>query len=510
MAKSNTNFAVLCDLLGISNQEMSIAISADITLISRWRTGTRALVAGRHWVKKITEYMLLVDKKQSSPVVTTVLATMYPTSFPHTDDEVRSVLEQWLCTPLQKDPQYREKRQAQLLEAFAATRSHGENSAAPVTSRSIHGEKAVQQALLDMMDDITAAGKTDELLFVCPSGLSLLTYDEQYGKKLMEKLMAYFQNGGHLKVVLRTDFKMSEVSSFSGPWLVAHLLGYVSSYYYDDFRQLKGESMMAVIHDQLSFEIVHNEPRDYTCTFYYDHATTESIRSKCNSKYDKSIHRFHYEYFQQPDEFLGDVVNMKTGPCYLYTRLPIFSLLGDEKLTKILGSEDEMAMIRREFKPFFVMPEDSPANMPVYHILCEDAITEALDKPRHLSYELSDMVGRRVYLSAQDLVDQLIAIDNNVRARKNYHLCFLSESLYEQLRMQIGVWGSSCAIGWVNGGLSTACKDYTNVGALHGFCSDVWDRIPSLMHMRGSNKKKLQTWLRRAKNFGLDVNVKNT
>ena len=84
---------------------------------------------------------------------------------------------------------------------------------------------------LDLLDQI------NELRFVCPAGLSLLTYDERYFCQLMERLMRTFSKGHRLYVVLRTDFKMSEVSNISGPWLVAHLLGYIQSFYYDDFHK---------------------------------------------------------------------------------------------------------------------------------------------------------------------------------------------------------------------------------------------------------------------------------
>ena len=108
---------------------------------------------------------------------------------------------------------------------------------------------------LDLLDQINELPGPEELRFVCPAGLSLLTYDERYFGQLMERLMRAFSKGHRLYVVLRTDFKMSEVSNISGPWLVAHLLGYIQSFYYDDFHKTESVNMIASAGDKFSLQI---------------------------------------------------------------------------------------------------------------------------------------------------------------------------------------------------------------------------------------------------------------
>lgn len=82
------------------------------------------------------------------------------------------------------------------------------------------------------------------ILFACPEGLELFTRDEGYNLPLQEQLRQVLERGKQLQVVLRTDYRPSDVASACGPWLWAHLMGYIQSYYYDDFRLLEHEKIL--------------------------------------------------------------------------------------------------------------------------------------------------------------------------------------------------------------------------------------------------------------------------
>jgi hypothetical protein len=68
--------------------------------------------------------------------------------------------------------------------------------------------------------------------------------------------------------------------------------------------------------------------------------------------------------------------------------------------------------------------------------------------------------------------------------------------------MQVAAWGDRAAIGWIDGGKSTACGDYTNVNALTGFCAYVWGMIPGVVKSRRAANHKLNTWLQMAAKYG--------
>jgi hypothetical protein len=81
----------------------------------------------------------------------------------------------------------------------------------------------------------------------------------------------------------------------------------------------------------------------------------------------------------------------------------------------------------------------------------------------------------------------------------------MRDDVFRKLTMQIACWCDRAAIGWIPGGKSTACKDYTNVNALTGFCGSIWEQIPGLMRSRKAALNKLATWIKKAKKYGYDV-----
>ena len=115
------------------------------------------------------------------------------------------------------------------------------------------------------------------------------------------------------------------------------------------------------------------------------------------------------------------------------------------------------------------------------------------------------MLGRRVFILTPVLVSQLVHMKALLETHRNFEVCFLSEDVFKKLTMQIACWGDKAAIGWIPGGKSAACKDYTNVNALTGFCSAVWDKIPNPVKSRRTALRKINTWLKKAEKYGYSV-----
>lgn len=190
----------------------------------------------------------------------------------------------------------------------------------------------------------------------------------------------------------------------------------------------------------------------------------------------------------------------------MFARLPYFCV------TDILPVEygfqlsfEERTYIESEFRPLLITPHFFEPDAPVRHIFCETDIEDALLKKRHVCYELSSITNRRVVMTTQALVERLIIIKKMLLEHKNYEVCFLSDGIFTQLTMQIACFGDEAAIGWIPKGKSTACRDYTNVNALTGFCEAIWNKIPGIMRQRRNALRKLNTFLKKAAMYGYDV-----
>lgn len=502
-----SNFAVVMDLLGITPQALSVAIGVDVTLISRWRTGGRNLVYGRQWATRIAEFFLERDAAQKPPVLGRLLAPFYPIDDADDPKEQRKLLERFLTQKDQFSDAYQLKRKKLLLDVFSQkpTREGQRRTRRDKGIREVAaGTKSINSAMLDFLDKALESGRPMSILFVCPGDLALVTENEEFGEALMDRLMRLFAQGSRMKAVLRTDFRMSDVSYFSGRWLVAHLLDYIKSYYYDDYRKLDDLRMMGIFGDKMAFRILPDSKQGYRGEFYYNASEINGFEREFMKYYDASAQRFHYSFFSHPDDFLLNLPSKVSGSCFQFTRLPHFGVRA-EMPAALKVTETESHLLRHQFAPFFHAPDTLSPTVRIHHVFCSDEIESALDKPRHLVAELSVALNRRIYMPTQLLVDQLAAIRRLIDSRDNYSVCFLPKQAFDQLGMQIVVWGGEAAIGWIPGSRCTACRDYTNVGALHGFCATMWARIPGTMKTKGVVNGKLNTWLRRAKKYGYAV-----
>ena len=518
MKEGVTNFSYLMELLDMKTADLCEAIGADKTLISRWRSGGRRLMPGHHWAKKIAAYFLQTEAERKYPVLRQVLEVYYPGEKPNTPEKLEALLIHWLTTAGQQEAAYRQRREG----VFAALTHKMRQLARPeplpeaepeppprlprLKNAVVYGVEGVQGSTLQFLEMVTGQPEPRELLFACPEGLDMLTRDKRFLPRFTRALMALFEAGHRMSVVIRTDYRISDIAAFSGPWLVAHLLGYIQSYYYDDFVNGSKEKMLAVVPGIMAGRVSETESGKIYTAIRFDEKTVEATYTDIKALHAKSKQRFHYRLFEQPDGFLRSALPLADKAHYQFALLPHFCTAEKETLKSGFQlSAEEMSLFTREFSPLLTSPGFFEPGAIVRHLFCEDAIEDALLKSRHVSQELSAITGRRVVMTTQALVDRLVLLKKTLTEHKNYELCFLPEDAFQKLTMQIACWGDRAAIGWIAGGKSTACRDYTNVNALTGFCESVWETIPGIARQRRMALHKLNTWLKKAAKYGYEV-----
>ena len=110
MIDAKTNFMLLMCLINISPKEMAPAIGTDATLISRWHTGKRRLIAGRPWIKKVSTYFVDEDERRNTNCIPPIMSTLYPNRPCGTRDERIACITQFLLCPGQLELEYRRRR----------------------------------------------------------------------------------------------------------------------------------------------------------------------------------------------------------------------------------------------------------------------------------------------------------------------------------------------------------------------------------------------------------------
>lgn len=507
MNQYKTNVALMMDILEITAPQIMKAAEVDKTQVSRWRSGARKLIAGSHHTEVVADFFLETDDSEQNEI-RYVLTEIYPLGFDK-DKSLRDILMTWLTLPDQDEPA-RTKKRTKFYYSYMADKVDGvpvakakpevDTSDSGFPLKSVTGYYESQSVISDVVDYLADVNDPSDIIFVCPEGIDIITADEGFSMDFLERTTKMLKKGYKANVVLRTDFKMSEVASFAGPWLVAHLSGYIKSWYYDDFRKIETDKILIWVEGKLGIRISGDE---YKCEIFTDAKKVKAIGEKCKEYRANSVQRFHYSFFENPDDYLKGIVPPADGSIYVYQRMPNACIGGMDYLKELGVTQDEQVLLAEQFSPFTIDP--SVYEKDIFYMLCIDDLEEALDKPKYMNFGMEKILGRRVYVETQILVNQLIRLKKLNKTHKNFHLCFMKNDVFERLVMEIGVWEWTCAIGWIKGVQSTATNDNFNTLTLQGFCATVWGKIPALFKSKAAANRSLGKLLGRAKKFGYNV-----
>ena len=492
MSNLTTNLALLMEWVRITPKELNRALGVDLSLISRWRTGSRRLSAGSRWCGRLTEYFLQVRRDE----VTALMARVSPLGLAQ-GQPAEELLERWLGESAGPWENWGELLFLSRNQDEGMRKNRRLLDAGPLS-----GDRAVRKLLMEFLDDALVQPGPGEIVFFCSEGLEFFTRDERYVQVLQEKLQALFRRGKRIQAVLRTNYRPSDMALAWGPWLRAHLTGHIQSCYYDDFRLLEHEEILFGLRGRLMVQIRMKNGIPQAAI----HQRPEAI-SKAEACFDDRVQcarpRFVYRFFSCPRDFLRGMSSEGEDPVYVLARLP--DLGGDfETLSRYLRLRpEETALFQHQFWPLASTPRDGDRHRQTRQIFCEDNIDEALDGTRHLCRPFSEICGRRLYLSTRGLAAQLNEMRRALERRPGYQVCFMPQEWFDRIGMELVVWGSDAAVAWIAGRQSAACRDYPNTTALHGFCATMWDQIPPARRSRQAALKRLERWLERVRRFGL-------
>lgn len=292
----------------------------------------------------------------------------------------------------------------------------------------LSGDGAVRKLLMEFLDDVLTSPGPGEIVFFCSEGLELFTRDERYVQFLQEKLQVLFKRGKRVQAVLRTNYRPGDAALACGPWLRAHLMGHIQSYYYDDFRLLEHGEILFGLRGRLMVQVRMKNGIPQAVI----HRRPESI-AKAEACFDERVRcarpRFVYRFFQCPMDLLCGISSDGDGSVYLLARLPDLGG-GFERLSRYLHLRpEETALFRQQFWPLSLTLQDGDRH--TRQIFCEDNIDEALDGTRHLCRPFSKICGRRLYLSTRGLAEQLNEMRRALERKPGYQVCFIPQEWFD-------------------------------------------------------------------------------
>lgn len=494
-----TNFAFVMDILKIPSKKF-LEFGFDKSLVSRWRRGKLRLMPNRHIVHSISKLFWEVDAKSYNPVLQKILNVWYPAEQCNTEIEKNDLLERFLTEKEQMETEYEERRMARLGKLPSDAKEPY------IISKGIESAKL---RLLDFLDLIIASPNSTSIISAYPQGRGALALDMKFNTKVLDRYEKIFKKGHKMDFIIRSDDAISNFSYSYNKWLLNILNGQVRQRYFDDFNAYNTDVFLAVVNNAIAIELIEEQPGDLDSiisAIYVDDGHIADISNRIQIYSEHSKKREYLGFFDNSDSYLKYVHISPDSPCYIFNRLPHFGILQEDDFAKAFSlSETEKQLLNQELKPMLLNPEFFWDYAAVRHIFCESDIENALLKKRHQSMELSRMLKRRVWMSTQALVRQLKKILNLLETHKNYEVCFLSDERFDELKIQLALWGYGASVVWTDEKCSLASRGYTNQRIIQGFCYTVWDNIPAKMKSRAAAIHKIEQWLEKARRYGYEV-----
>ena len=268
-----TNYALITALLEMDGPQVVQAVDTERSMVSRWKNGTRQITPGGHWAYSLADAFLSRDSAGARPFVAYLLADVYPIGI-LAGKELQEKLAAWLAASRQDRKEEFDRRMDLFLKytAYLAGREVPLPGSVPKAAHGalaqvVVGYAQTQQAIAGAVEYIGTLKEPEQFTFVCTEGIDIITKYENYRDTIMKILMHTLGSGHTVNVVLRTDFKMSDVTTFVGPWFAAHLMGYIKSWYYDDFRQVETDGTILFVKGVMALHIMGEE---YRCETYTD------------------------------------------------------------------------------------------------------------------------------------------------------------------------------------------------------------------------------------------------
>ena len=484
-----TNFAFIMDLLKITAKEF-LEYGFDHTLISRWRSGKRRLMPGRWQVAVIARFFLKSDAARDYPLLPRLLEIWCPAVKCNGETEKQALLEIFLTEKGQTGADYQKKRAVRLL-----CLQHNDSCADPAPQ----GVEAVRLGLLDFLDLIAKHSDPMHFHFVFTEGLSVYFDDADFSAQLIIKLLALFKAGHRMYAIMHTDTAACEAWHLQKFKLYSILEGYVIAQFYSDYVRQGPEKILAIAGDKYALSVTRDallDAHSARINIYHDPESLANVSKDMQKYINRARSQAHYGYFSKPDGWFKDTSIQREHPCYLFTRLPHLGVVPAEDLSERFAlNRDEFELLQREFHPMTFDPTYFNDDIPVRQIFCECDIENALSKKRHLSYELSAMLGRKVWMSNNHLNQQLDRILFLLKTRRNYEVCFLNDMQFSDLMLQIGVWGNEAAISWIPNRPAVSCKNYLLVTCFQSHCVATWNDIPAEAKDPSAAIRKLKSWI---------------
>lgn len=411
-----TPLGLILELLGLSVTTVSNQIQVERSLVSKWKSGSRTLQPNSQYFERLVEYLLQVNEEVDPQRLVNLMLSAYGIGCgaDQSPEVLHKCLEQFLI--------------GRSVPGVSQSLLHESNSKLYTAQISVlwglGGRREAMEILLEVAEGLE---QPTQILILERERFSWLMSDWAAVVQFRGRVLRLLDRGFQLKVLHLLPTGQADGQPHFEPFL--HLMFYqnVQEYFthcYDgglpglSYYLLQGH-LAIVGAGPLEGEVYSGIYRDPIMIRQYDRMISAAIEGSTP---------FFSAYIPQEGRRLPEIFRL-FGPVpevlYFYNYSPGFVLMDESLLQEVLEENQVDAGLIQALQDYLRQIQGMLAKVPSRHIYCQPKMEEQASQPRIYYGALSTMVGRPIYLDAQQYRRHLQSVLQRLESYKELQVALI-------------------------------------------------------------------------------------
>jgi transcriptional regulator with XRE-family HTH domain len=493
MQDKKPRLAFLMETMGITGAELARALHIDDSLVSKWKSGKRRLSQKNNYLKKISNYILLVDERTGYRFVKQLLREYDPGNDLESIDNLSNCLCRWLSE--QKPYEFT------LGALFYRNNLRDAYHAGFKVYRGNTGRRA---AVLEFFDAVLSMPEGQQLLLVSQEDMSWMLEDLTFLNTWKHKLTEVIKRNNKIKIIHWVDRNIENLTAIINYWLPLHLEGKIASFYYSLYWDSPFKTTYFVVEN--SFAITGMSQGDdyknrYTA-FYHDPATIAHFEWVFKTILTKCRPLIEVYPIEETNGLVNRVMDVKLEKenSYLVTDTPLFMTMSRDLIMEVLTETPaEPAQIERCLDHHRDFNRVTSTTLLNRHIYSTKKLEQAMESGR-ISYKLlSGILGFKVTASKNHFIKHILLLIERLED-DNFEIALTPGNFpTETVPVNLFLKQYSFVMAWSKEQLRFVilADEPTVVTAFNNFYEQVWHSIPRINRDKARVKDYLHKLIKR-------------
>ena len=325
----SSRLSLLMKMFSITGKDLAELMNIDSSLVSKWRSGKRALKPKSVYADKIVNFIMEHDKPFHHENVYKLLANDYENIKSYTEKETALFLKTWLTdgnTGDQNDVIFDGLKKIETAEMCVFYK--------------FHGKKGRRQAVKFLTDYTFENAPGLERLSYTDENAEWFYEDEEFFKEWKEKNIQSLQNGNLIKAIHPIDRTYKNTASSIFSWMPLHITGKTSASYIARYSDEPMNITLFLVPGHfvvfsLSSKAYEKCPDTYLTN---DKTFLMEFEAIFHDFYNRSLPIFNAYHFNSNEDFFNDLIGILEArhKKYLYCPTFLFMPLSENLIREIL------------------------------------------------------------------------------------------------------------------------------------------------------------------------------